>query len=249
VTGAAGSSSGSVPQVSVPHGSVPLIGLAHGSRDPRSAAAIGDLMTAVAALRPGLRTCSAFLDLSEPDLTTVVARLDVERAVVVPLLFAQAFHATKDVPDAVIQAARRTGSSLVTGGILALGPDVLAALQQQARAAGVRGDQVIQLLAVVTSDPVANGADADLAQLWSSTRRGAVRAVFATCAPLATDVLGEPWDSSPAVVPLFLAPGLLLDQVARRAAELGVVVAEPLSTHMAQVVLDRYDAALSTALG
>ena len=48
----------------------------------------------------------------------------------------------------------------------------------------------------------------------------------------------------PAIVSLFLAPGLLLDQVGRRAAELGVTVTRPLGLAMTQVVLDRYDAAL-----
>ena len=71
----------------------PLIGLAHGSRDPRAAAAIHDLMAAVGALRPGLEVASAFLDLSQPDLRTAVAAIGAHRAVVVPLLFAQAFHA------------------------------------------------------------------------------------------------------------------------------------------------------------
>jgi hypothetical protein len=57
-------------------------------------------------------------------------------------------------------------------------------------------------------------------------------------------VLTETWTTPPAVVPLFLAPGLLLDQVGRRAAELGVPVTEPLGVSMAQIVLDRYDATL-----
>ncbi len=222
----------------------PLVGLAHGSRDPRAAVAIAALMTAVAAARPGLLTASAFLDLSEPDLTTAVARLDVARAVVVPLLFAQAFHARVDVPQAVDEAAARTGSELVVGEILGLGPEVLAALQGQARAAGVGRDQEVLLLAVGTSDPVANAAVDDLAQLWSSGRKAPVRAVFATTEPRALAALDEPRRQPPAVVSLFLAPGLLLDQVGRRATELGVTVTDPLGSAMTQLVLDRYDAAL-----
>ncbi len=238
---------------------LPLLGLAHGSRDLRSAAAIEELMVAVAALRPGLRTSAAFLDLSDPDLPTALARLDVNRAVVVPLLFAQAFHATKDVPDAVQAAGRSTGTDLITGKILGTGPDVLAVLQVAAGAAGVPDDQEILLLAVGTSDPIANAAVDDLAARWSSARKGGVRAVFATTAPRAVDALdalnhdNEPIVTqaerqSPAVVPLFLAPGLLLDQVARRARQLGVSVADPLWPAMAQVVLDRYDAAVAERL-
>ncbi|MET3806717.1 sirohydrochlorin ferrochelatase [Nakamurella sp. UYEF19] len=219
----------------------PLVGLAHGSRDPRAAVAIDELMAAVAALRPGLVVTSAFLDLAEPDLTTAVIRLDTPGAIVLPLLFAQAFHARVDVPEAVRAAAAAAGTELTTGEILGLGPEVLAALQDQARRIGVRQDQEILLLAVGTSDPVANEAVADLALLWSSVRRAPVRAVFATAAPRASEALDEEWATPPAVVSLFLAPGLLLDQVGRRASELGVAVTEPLGVAMAQLVLDRYD--------
>lgn len=225
----------------------PLVGLAHGSRDPRAAVAIDDLMAAVAALRPGLIVTSAFLDLAEPDLSTAVIGLDTERAVVLPLLFAQAFHARVDVPEAIQAAAERSGTALVAGEILGLGPQVLAALQEQARRSGVRPDQEILLLAVGTSDPVANEAVADLAHLWSSQRRARVRPVFATTAPRAADALAESWTSPPAVVSLFLAPGLLLDQVSARASELGVLVTEPLGSAMAQLVLDRYDSALASS--
>lgn len=222
----------------------PLVGLAHGSRDPRAAVAIDNLMAAVAALRPGLMVASAFLDLAEPDLSAAVMKLDTERAVVLPLLFAQAFHAKVDVPEAVRAAAERSGTELVAGKILGLGPEVLSALQEQARLSGVTPDQEILLLAVGTSDPVANEAVADLAQRWSSVRHAPTRAVFATTAPRVGDALDEEWTTPPAVVSLFLAPGLLLDQVVRRASELGISVTDPLGVTMAQVVLDRYDAAL-----
>ncbi len=223
----------------------PLIGLAHGSRDPRAAQAIAELMQAVAELRPGLPTSSAFLDLSAPDLTEAVSALDTHRAVVVPLLFAQAFHARVDVPEAVSAAAESSGVALLAGDILGLGPAVLAALQDAADRAGVQAGQDILLLAVGTSDAVANQAVHDLADRWSAVRPGGVRAVFATAAPRAADALAEPWTNPPAVVSLFLAPGLLLDQVIRRAAARDVLVTPPLGTAMAQLVLDRYDAVLA----
>src|SRR5206468_4174257 len=138
------------------------------------------------------------------------------------------FHAKVDVPAAVADAAGRSGTSLFVGEILGLGPEVLSALQDQARAAGVRPTQEILLLAVGTSDPMANEAVEDLAQLWASTRQARVRAVFATTHPRAVTVLEESWSEPPAVVPLFLAPGLLLDQVATQAAGRGVTVAAPL---------------------
>jgi sirohydrochlorin cobaltochelatase len=227
----------------------PLIGLAHGSRDPRAAVAIAELMQAVAALRPGLRTLSAFLDLSRPDLVEVARALPTQQAVVVPLLFAQAFHARVDVPEAVGAAAESSGVPLLTGEILGLGPAVLAALQDAATQAGITAEREILLLAVGTSDTVANQAIHDLAARWSATRPGGVRAVFATAAPKAADALGEQWTASPAVVSLFLAPGLLLDQVIKRATARDVPVTPPLGTAMAELVLDRYDAVLATRSG
>ena len=224
---------------------VPLIGLAHGSRDPRAAVAIDALMRAVAELRPGLSTASAFLDLSEPNLTDVVGSLSADRAVVVPLLFAQAFHARVDVPEAVAAAATAGGVPLETSEILGLGPAVLSALQRAAVAAGVVDTQEILLLAVGTSDDVANAGVHDLAERWAALRSAPVRAVFATAAPRVADVLAEARDTVPAVVSLFLAPGLLLDGVIRRADPLGVTVTPPLGTAMAQLVLDRYDAVLA----
>ena len=228
-----------------------LVGLAHGSRDPRAAVAIEELLRAVAALRPGLVTVPAFLDLCAPDLPTALSRLPLggrpvpRRAVVVPLLFAQAFHARVDVPEAVTAAATASGVELITTEILGLGAQVLAALQRQAERAGIPAEQEILLLAVGTSDPAANQAVHSLADRWSAQRTGRVRAVFATAAPRAADALAQPWAAPPAVVALFLAPGLLLDQVIGRAAARGVLVTPPLGSAMAAVVLDRYDAAVA----
>ena len=224
---------------------VPLIGLAHGSRDPRAAGAIEKLMRAVADLRPGLSTFSAFLDLSAPDLTEVAGAMPGDRAVVVPLLFAQAFHARVDVPEAVAAAGDSSGVTLLTAEILGLGPAVLSALQDAAAAAGVVDTQEILLLAVGTSDDVANSGVHDLAQRWAAVRPGPVQAVFATAAPRAADVLAQDRATPPAVVSLFLAPGLLLDGVIRRAEPVGVTVTPPLGSAMAQLVLDRYDAVLA----
>ena len=50
-----------------------LVALAHGSRDPRSAATIKALVDEVRAMRPDLRIEQAFLELSKPSFTTVVA--------------------------------------------------------------------------------------------------------------------------------------------------------------------------------
>lgn len=232
---------------------LPLIGLAHGSRDPRAAATIAEVMRAVAALRPGLVTVPAFLDLSEPDLLVATRALQADRAteeaIVLPLLFTQAFHARVDAPTAVRDAMAETGLRLHLGAILGMGEAVLDALAASAAAAGVRAEDEVVLLAVGSSDDAANRAVHDLAARWTARRGGiAVSAGFATSGqPQAAELLasaaaaGRP---APAVVPLFLAPGLLLDAIAAKASDVGSLVAAPLGTALAGLVLQRYDEAV-----
>jgi len=234
--------------------SPPLIGLAHGSRDPRAARTIGEVMRAVEALRPGLVARPAFLDLSEPDLTATVESLRVDccvtDAVVLPLLFTEAFHATIDAPTAVLQAQTATGVELRLGGILGMGEDVLEALEDSAAQAHIGAHQAILLLAVGSGREQANLAVHDLADRWSQRRVGPVWAGFATTGePTASAVLqrATALRHRIGVVPLFLAPGLLLDAVARAATAIDAEVALPLGTALAGLVLRRYDEARTAA--
>lgn len=230
----------------------PLIGLAHGSRDPRAAVVIGEVMQAAAAMRPGLRAIPAFLDLSEPDLTTAITRARAasafDSAVVVPLLFTDAFHATVDVPTAVGNAELDTGVALRLAGILGMGEEVLLALDESAARAHIAAHEAILLLAVGSSRDAANRAVHDLASRWSERRLGPVWAGFATVGePKAADVLARATAEGRriGVVPLFLAPGLLLDAITRAALEIGAEVAAPLGTTLAELVLLRYAEALA----
>jgi len=230
----------------------PLIGLAHGSRDPRAARTIADVMRAVTVLRPGLRTAAAFLDLSEPDLPTAVRALQedspVTEAIVLPLLFTEAFHARIDAPTAVEQAQEATGVTLRLGGILGMGEDVLLALQDSASRAHISSHEAILLLAVGSSRSAANDAVHELAERWSNRRIGPVWAGFATTGePQASAVLERATSQRRriGVVPLFLAPGLLLDATAKAAMAIDAEVAEPLGTALAELVLRRYDEALA----
>ena len=225
----------------------PLIGLAHGSRDPRAAEAVAEVMRAVQELRPGLVTVPAFLDLSEPDLTAAVAALQgdlgVSEAVVLPLLFTEAFHARVDAPTAVREAQEATGVTLRLGGILGMGDEVLQALQDSAGRAHIAVHEAILLLAVGSSRDEANLAVHDLAERWSARRLGPVWAGFATTGePQASELLQRAQSSGRrfGVVPLFLAPGLLLDATASQARALGAEVAQPLGTSLAELILQRY---------
>lgn len=237
-----------------------LIGLAHGSRDPRAAVTIAEVMAATAALRPGLTAVPAFLDLTSPTLLEAVEAVQasdgVPAAVVLPLLFTEAFHATVDAPAAVAEVTEVTGVQLTLGPILGMGDEVLAALVDSAAAAGIGEDDGIVLLAVGSSRAAANAAVHELAERWAAIRPGPVAAGFATVdsadAPAAATVIGRLAQAADGpvrigIVPLFLAPGLLLDQVADRAAALvpdgEVRVAAPLGTALAGLVLRRYDEA------
>ena len=223
---------------------IPVIGLAHGSRHPRGADAIEALMSAVGAAA-GVPAHAAYLDLAEPDLGAAVAQLAADghrRAVVVPLLFTVAFHATVDVPDAVAEAARAHGLELVVADILGTGDDLADVLRGALEGAGVSGDDDAVLFAVGSSRPEANAAVADLAARLAAGRRGDVRVAFGTCAPRVADVLGE-LTPPVALWPLFLADGLLLDPLRNLAGERGWTLVEPLGAQAAPLVLARYAAA------
>lgn len=213
---------------------------------------ITEVMREVQALRPGLVAAPAFLDLSEPDLTTAVATLQAQHradeAIVLPLLFTEAFHARVDAPTAVREAQHATGVRLTLGGILGMGEDVLQALDDSACRAHIAAHEAILLLAVGSSREEANLAVHDLADRWSQRRVGPVWAGFATTGePQASDVLNRATAQRRriGVVPLFLAPGLLLDGIGRQALAMDAEVALPLGTALAGLVLQRYDEALT----
>jgi len=189
---------------------------------------------------------AAYLDLADPNLEAVATAFSTageRRAIVVPLLFTAAFHATVDVPQAITRAAESTGMELVVADIVGTGADIAALLESALDTAGVGSDASVLLLAVGSSNPAANAAVADLADRLAADRAAPVRAAFATCDPRPADVLPE-LPEPIAVLPLFLADGLLLHPVRTLAAERGWTMAEPLGERAAGVVLDRYRAAL-----
>ncbi len=224
---------------------VPLIGLAHGSRHPAGSAAIEDLL-AVTARLGAIETHPAFLDLAAPDLATAaddLATAGHSRAVVVPLLFTAAYHATIDTPEAVRGAAARSGVELVMADILGTGDDVVDLLRACLADAGVGSEVSVLVVAVGSSTPTANQAVADLAERLATTRGTPVRAAFGTCDPRPEAVVAE-LDEPIAIAPLFLADGLLLDPIRALAGERGWTMTEPLGRRAAGIVLARYRSAL-----
>ena len=221
--------------------SLPLIGLAHGSRHRGVRPAIERLLAAVAAAER-IPAYAAYLDLAEPDLPAVAVELaapDHRSAVVVPLLFTSAFHATVDVPQAVAEAAAISGLGLPLAAVLGTGSDVEDLLHKVMAEAGLSPEHSVLLYAVGSSDDVANDDVHALAAALSATRGGAVRAGFGTAEPRATAVLAELREPI-AIVPLFLAPGLLLEPMEAMAAERGWAMTKPLAERAAPIVQRRY---------
>lgn len=232
-----------------------LIALAHGSRDPRSATTITALVDEVRTMRPDLRIEPAFLDLSKPSFTTVVAKLaraGFDEIVVVPLLLTEAYHARVDVPAAIAAAtARHEGVRIRASSILGLETCFLEVLDLRMRealkAARVRELDALVLAAAGSSDPIANQSVARLARLWGTHHKLPVTAAFASSAPPAAGEAVRAFRGEGrrhiAVASLFLAPGFLPDRAAELAVEAGAVaVSEPLGVHpeIARTILARY---------
>jgi sirohydrochlorin cobaltochelatase len=226
---------------------IPMIGLAHGSRHPDVTAALADLMAAAGELA-GVGAHSAFLDLTEPDLDHATAGLAAEgvrRAVVLPLLFSPAYHATIDAPQSVRVAEASSGVALAVADIIGTGDDVLQLLQASAASAGIDESCSILLYAVGSAREAANEAVRDLAARLAAVRSRPALAAFGTMDPRPDTVLAQ-LPEPIGVVPLFLSPGLLLDPMAELAARRGWPMAEPIGAGAARLVVDRYRTALTS---
>ena len=206
-------------------------------------------MRSVGGVLPGVATRSAFLDLTAPDLTTAAEGLRAdghEQAIVVPLLFTEAFHARIDTPAAVAGAAAASGVQLIDAAVLGTGPALLGVLESTTAGAGVDADTPLLLFGVGSSVPEANDAVGDLAARWERRRRGRVTVGFGTREPRGRDLVAATVDPL-VVVPLFVGPGLLLDALQTTAAQHDVRVLPPLGTALAALVAERYTAALGRA--
>ena len=225
----------------------PVIVLAHGSRRRCAEEVVHAIAREVGAR-------AAFLDFSEFTLDAVVGELRAaghRRAVVMPLLFTSAFHLRKDVPAAIAEAERNHGVALRATEPIGLGTDVAELLVGQWRKAhGHRavadsvGDAVVY--AVGSSISGANEAVEDLAAEVGRLLGVPARAIFATGGGISVaehrEELGQRAGAQAAptaVLPLFFAPGLLLD----KAVDLpGTTVSGPLGTAIAPLVTARVTA-------
>ncbi|GGQ85599.1 sirohydrochlorin chelatase [Streptomyces althioticus] len=239
-----------------------LLVVAHGSRDPRHAATVHDLVRRVRARRPGLRVETGFLDFNVPSVGAVLESLDAEGVrdvVALPLLLTRAFHAKADIPAVLSEAPPRL--RIRQADVLGPSPLLLAALERRLYEAGLtpadKSSTGVVLASAGSSDPEAIAVIADVAREWRHTGWCAVRPAFASASlPRTEDAVRELRGlgcARVAVAPYVLAPGRLPDRIVRGASEADVLadVLGP-APEVAQVLLDRYDAArtpLLTALG
>ncbi|MDO4610637.1 sirohydrochlorin chelatase [Corynebacterium sp.] len=238
-----------------------LILLAHGSRHPDTAAAFERLADAVRAALPCAecggpsQVRTAWLDLAEPSLDDVLdglAAAGERRAVVVPMLFTDAFHARVDVPGQIRDGLRHGVDVHVAHG-LGLGEGVhRAVVRSLVGAVGDRlGSSDVVVMAVGSSDAAANEAVRGFAAGLDATLPGRVSAAFAVAVdgPRGADAVALAAGAAAergrdlAVVPLFTAPGLLWDLVTGDGREHPCTVrfAEPLAELLADVVVARWD--------
>ncbi|HIW91956.1 MAG TPA: hypothetical protein H9870_09885 [Candidatus Corynebacterium avicola] len=231
-------------------GLTPVVLLAHGSRHPNADAAVSRIAAEVERTS-GRRTMASHLDFSPLTLTEVARLLGVSghrEAVVVPLLFTDAFHLRQDVPDALSEAEEASGVHLHLAAPVGLGEDMAALI-----AGRVGSTDRLVLYSVGSSVPGANDTVAALA-----ARAGELLGVPGH-AVVATGGEGAGPDALVArcrdvgnvsVQPLFFSPGTLWDLAVRElSGQDGVQLGEPLGEDVAPLVVARAEDKIDDVTG
>jgi len=233
--------------VSSPAGAPVLVACAHGTRNPTGRRLIAELALAARALRPGLTTTAAFVDVQPPTIVDVVAELSVagRPAVVVPLLLSGGYHVHVDIAGAV-------AGSPDTVAARPLGPDprLVEVLSDRLVASGA--DPADPLTAVVVaaagSSDVRAVADVEsTADLLQRSWAGPVTTGYGAAAlPTVPDAVAAARRAGAERVVLaayLLAPGHFHDKLEGAGADLVTAPLLP-DERIAAVLIDRYDAAL-----
>jgi len=228
---------------------VTLVLTAHGSADPRSAANAHAIAECARRLRPSLDVRVAFCEQDFPNLRDVLATVP-RRAVVVPLLLADAYHARVDIPAMVAES----GAGIRQADVLGEDDRLIHVLRQRLEQAGVsRLDSEVGVLvtAVGSSRPAANAHTEAVAEELALTTRWTAVTAFATGPQPglaeAADLLRRHGASRLVIAPWFLAHGKIIDRVAEFARTQRIPMSAPLGAHreVAETVLDRFDQALA----
>ncbi|GAA4348755.1 sirohydrochlorin chelatase [Angustibacter luteus] len=230
-----------------------LVACAHGTRGADGRRAVGTLVAAVQAARPGTVVRAAFVDVQEPTVAHVVHEVTDagSSVVVVPLLLSAGYHVAVDIGRAVHgRAATATP---------ALGPDdrLTALLHDRLLAAGTGDEDALVLAAAGSSDPAAVRDVERVAAALAALHSGPVTVGYAAAAkPSVTEAVETARREHPGrrvvVAAYLLAPG----HFHRRLGDVGADVltaallsaAGPPDPRLVEIVLDRYDAGVRSLL-
>jgi sirohydrochlorin ferrochelatase len=224
-----------------------LVLAAPGSADPRSAANARAVANQIRYMRPGLRVRVAFCELNTPRLVDVLT----PRAVVTPLLLADAYHARTDIPRQI------AGRCVAVRQADVLGEDdrLVSVLHQRLAELGVSTldpELGVLVVAIGSTHPAANARTAQVARkLMATTQWVGATTAFATgvgpAVSAAADGLRRRGARRLVIAPWFLAHGRVTDRVAKCAEKQGIPMAAPLGAHrlVAETVLDRFDEAIA----
>nr|WP_184080015.1 sirohydrochlorin chelatase [Nocardiopsis mwathae] len=236
---------------------IPLVAVAHGSRDERSSHTVERVFARVRRLRPELDVRVAYLDHVSPGAEEAVTRVAAEgvgEVVVLPALLTSAYHSKVDLPD-VLDRVRASCPWLHIHYADTLGPHplLLDAVEQRLEEAGAVAapDTSLVLASAGSSDPDANRTIEEMAAALA--RRNPWREVVPAYASAASPTPGEAvarlraaGAARVAVSGYLLAPGFFSDRVADQSFAAGATAVAPALgdvPQLAEVVLDRYDAA------
>jgi sirohydrochlorin ferrochelatase len=222
-----------------------LVACAHGTRNPTGRRLVAELALAARALRPGLVTTAAFVDVQPPTVVDVVAGLSAagRSVVVVPLLLSGGYHVHVDIAGAV------AGCEAAAARPLGPDPRLADVLRDRLVEAGAdAGDPVtaVVLAAAGSSDPRAVADVEDTADLLQRQWAGPVTTGYGSAArptvPAAVTAARRGGAERVVVASYLLAPGHFHDKLADSGAD---AVTAPLlpDGRIAAVLLDRYDAA------
>jgi sirohydrochlorin ferrochelatase len=249
-----------------------LIGTSHGTDDPAGQAAVRALLDGVRAARPELDVREAFVDVQQPEVAEVLAGAvrDAGSAVVVPLLLSTGYHVRHDIAQAVAAIDASGEGAAVAAEPLGPHPllvDILADRYAAAEAAHgpFRTDDAVVLAAAGSSVAAAATAVEEVTSALAKRLGRPVTPSYGAGAeprvPAAVAAARVAAGASPSRVPgaarvivvsYLLAPGYFLDRVLEAGADVvtdpvaGPAGAEKADPRLVQVVLDRFDAAVSS---
>lgn len=231
---------------------IALLGVAHGSRNKHSAE-ITNLQIQTAAESLKVAGYVAYLeDFSPPSILDSFMALKAagfKKVIAVPLLFTSAYHANSDTPAALEAAKKATGLEYYLSPVIGLGDDLAQILI--AKLNNLRKDLAeVIFLAVGSSRAGANEAVIKFGEKLSSKLDCKVKTVFATSSPNSIAYLEKLAEegsdhSNKVLLPLFSAPGLLLDKSEALAQNLGITCLPPLGNSISPIIVKRFEQTLA----